>query len=170
VSAARVVWITGLPAAGKSTLAARVAERLRGVGVPCAVLDGDEVREALARPPGAGETERDEFYEALARLAARLAHQGLCVVVAATAPRRAHRDLARALAPAFTEVHLTTPAEVCEARDPKGLWRRARAGEVFELPGVGTPYEPPPAPEVVAQGGEDTAAIDAVVRLVVATP
>jgi adenylylsulfate kinase len=160
----RVIWFTGLPAAGKSTLAGRVAARLRKEGVPCAVLDGDEVREALARAPGAGAAERDAFYEALARLAALLARQGLCVLVAATAPRRAHRERARALAPAFAEVLVATSAEACAARDPKGLWRRARSGELRELPGAGAEYEPPASPELVAEGGEDPVALEALIR------
>ena len=157
-----MVWITGLPASGKSTLAARLERRLRGLGRAAAVLDGDEVREALVPRPGYSPQERDAFYETLARLAALLARRGLSVLVAATAPRRAHRASARSLAPRFVEVFVDVPAEECARRDPKGLWAQARAGAAPTLPGAGVPYEPPEAPEVRARGGEDDAAVEAV--------
>jgi adenylylsulfate kinase len=160
-----VVWITGLPGAGKSTLAGRVAARLRSRGVPCAVLDGDAVREALARPAGQGAAEREAFYAALARLAALLARQGLVALVPATAHRRAYREAARALAPRFVEVHVATPADACARRDPKGLYARARAGLVAGLPGADATYEAPLAAEVTAAGGEDEAAIARVASL-----
>jgi len=95
--------------------------------------------------------------------AALLAHQGQLVLVAATAPRRAHRAQARALAPRFLEVHVATPLAECRARDPKGLYAAATAGAAPDLPGAGAPYEPPASPEVVASGGEDEAAVQAVV-------
>jgi adenylylsulfate kinase len=159
-----VVWFTGLPSSGKSTLAGRARSRLAAAGVPVALLDGDEVRRALVPAPGYAPAERDAFYETLGRLAALLATQGLTVLVAATAHRRVHRDQARALAPRFVEVHVAaTPAE-CEGRDAKGLWAAARAGQAPHLPGAGTAYELPEAPEVVARGGEDQAALEAVLR------
>ncbi len=159
-----IVWITGLPASGKSTLAARIREALAKTGGACAILDGDEVRQALAHhdhsPAG-----RAAFYHALASLAALLAGQGLTVLVPATAPLRSHRAAARALFPRFLEVHVSTPAGECERRDPKGLYARARAGAAPDLPGPGAPYEPPVTPDVVATGGEDEGAAAAVVRL-----
>jgi adenylylsulfate kinase len=160
-----VIWITGLPASGKSTLAARLRERLDGLGRAAVLLDGDAVREALVPRPGYSPGERDAFYETLARLAALLARDGLTVIVAATAPRRTHRSAARALARRFLEVFVDVPPEECARRDPKGLWASARAGQAPTLPGAGVPYEPPEAPEVRAAGGEDTAAVDAVVGL-----
>jgi adenylylsulfate kinase len=165
MSAGAVVWVTGLPGSGKTTLAGRVAERLRAAGMGCAVLDGDEVRAALERPAGTGDAERDAFYAALARLAALLARQGLVVVVAATANRAAHRDLARALAPRYLEVLVATPAEECERRDPKGLYAAARAGRARGLPGLDAAYEAPAAPDVVAADGEDPAAVERVIAL-----
>lgn len=150
-----MVSITGRPASGKSTLGARLVALLRRQGLPCALLDGDEVRQALRRPAGRGAAERAGFYEDLARLAALLARQGLVAVVAATASRRASRERARALAPAFVEVWVATPAEECARRDPKGLYARARAGEIAGLPGGDEPFEEPAAPDVVARGGED---------------
>jgi adenylylsulfate kinase len=160
-----VAWITGLPSAGKSTLARRVAERCRAAGLPCALLDGDEVRAALVPPPGYDDEARDRFYGTLARLAALLAGQGLVVVVAATAHRRAWRERARHGAPRFVEVLVATPLDACAARDAKGLYARARAGGATALPGAGAEYEPPLAPDVVAAGGEDEAAAAQVAAL-----
>lgn len=152
MSAGVVVWFTGLPASGKTTLAHRVRDRLAPTG--CIVLDSDEIRAVLGADSYAA-TDRDAFYRTLADLAALLARQGHVVLVAATAPRRAYRDHARAQAPAFLEVWVRTPLAACEARDPKGLYRQARAGDAPGLPGVGAAYEPPPSPAVIATDGRD---------------
>jgi adenylylsulfate kinase len=164
-----VVWLTGLPASGKTTLARRIGGSLRERGVASCLLDSDAVRGALVhskRPLGYDEADRRAFYETLARLAALLASQGLCVLVAATAHRRLYRAIARQLAPRFFEVHVATPLSDCERRDPKGLYRAARADEASRLPGVGARYEPPVSPDAVAQGGEDSAAMGQIVELV----
>lgn len=157
-----VIWLTGLPQSGKSTLARHVRDRLdRAI-----VLDSDEVRTAL----GAEAYERDDrdrFYAALARLAALLARQGHVVLVPATAPRRAHRELARAEAPVFVEVWVQTPLALCEQRDQKGLYAQARRGEAPNLPGLGVAYEPPVAPEVTADGGHDERAVAEILHRVV---
>ncbi len=147
-----VVWFTGLPASGKSTLAEQARRRLGGV-----LLDGDVLRDVLEVEDFA---DRDAFYRRLAALAALLAHQGHVVFVAATAPRRAHRDHARAIAPRFVEVHVATPLADCERRDPKQLYAKARRGEAPLLPGVGVPYEPPYTPEVTTGDGDAIAAIE----------
>ena len=157
-----VVWVTGLPSAGKSTLARRVQAGLAARGRPAALLDGDEVRRCLVPGPGHLPAERDAFYETLARLAALLARQGLVALVAATAHRQAHRDRARELAPRFVEVFVRTPAAECERRDAKGLYALFREGKAPLLPGPGVPYQPPQAPEVVADGGQDDRAVEAV--------
>ncbi|WP_437478921.1 adenylyl-sulfate kinase [Sorangium sp. So ce1014] len=159
-----VVWITGLPASGKSTLAARVHRELLGEGRASCLLDGDEVRDALVPRPGYAPRERDDFYETLARLAALIARQGPLVIVAATAHRRAYRERARALAPRLVEVYMDVPPGVCRERDPKGLYRAAGAGEIDALPGAGPDYEAPPSPEIVARGGEDEAALGAILE------
>jgi len=156
-----VAWVTGLPSAGKSTFAAALVVRLRAAGAGAVLLDGDAVRAALRPAPGYDEAGRAAFYETLAGLAALVARQGLTAVVAATAHRRAFRERARALAPGFVEIFVDVPAEACAARDAKGLWARARAGGAPDLPGAGLPYEPPLAPEVVARGGQDGAALEA---------
>ena len=165
-----VVWVTGLPASGKSTFARALGEALRARGTAVAVLDGDEVRTALSPAPGYGTEERAAFYATLADLAALLAGQGLVVVVAATGHRRAFRERARARARRYLEVFVDVPAEVCAGRDTKGLWAAARGGEAPELPGAGVAYEAPRAPEVVARGGRDAAALERVVALLAAEP
>jgi adenylylsulfate kinase len=173
-----VVWVTGLPASGKSTFARRLRDRLRADGVAAAVLDGDAVRAALVPTPGYDPPGRAAFYETLGNLALALAADGLAVIVAATAHRRAFRDRVRARLssgagagrPRFLEVLVDVPPEVCAARDPKGLWAKARAGEAPELPGGAIGFEPPLAPEVVARGGEDDAAVEAAARALAAAP
>ena len=161
-----VVWLTGLPSSGKSLLAVHVAEQLRKAGRPSCILDGDRVRDVMVPRPGYSEEARDEFYATLAGFAGLLARQGLVVLVPATAHRRAFRERARGLAPRFIEVYLDVALETCARRDAKGLYARARAGEVGLLPGAGAAYEPPEAPEVVASGGEDTVARDRIIELV----
>jgi adenylylsulfate kinase len=159
-----------LPASGKTTLARQVQAQLARAARPAVLLDSDELREVLGERSYAPE-ERDRFYRALAALAVLLARQGAVVLVAATAPHRADRDRARAaLAEAgaeagpFVEVWVKTPLAVCEARDPKGLYARARRGEMSELPGVGVAYEEPRAPEVIAEDGADETALAAIAR------
>lgn len=155
-----VVWITGLPSSGKSTLGQRLQSRLNQAGRACVMLDSDEIRHSLVPPPGYSADERDAFYETLARLAALLSGQGIMVVVAATSNRAAYRARARALAPRFIEVHVQTPVEECMQRDSKGLYAQARAGKAPSFPGVGETYEAPEKPDIVASGGFDESAIE----------
>jgi len=157
--------MTGLPSSGKSTLAAHARARLAARGVACAILDGDAVRGALVPPPGYTDEARGAFYETLARFAALLAAQGLVVIVPATAHKAAYREQARRLAPHFIEVYVETSADECAARDAKGLYAAARAGQARDLPGVDVAYEAPSAPEIRAQGGLDEAAIARIVEL-----
>lgn len=159
-----VVWITGLPSSGKSTLAGRLQRRLRERGWPACTLDGDEVRAALVPSPGYTPAARDDFYATLARLAALLAGQGLVVVVPATAHRAEYRAAARRLAPSFLEVQMTTPEEECRRRDAKGLYAAIAGGRTAGLPGADVAYEPPEAPEVTAAGGHDDAAVERVLE------
>jgi adenylylsulfate kinase len=154
-----VVWFTGLPSAGKSTLAEAVRRHLLAAGRACVLLDGDDLRAALVPAPGHDENGRAAFYSTLARLAALLAQQRLIVLVAATANRRSYREEARRLAPRFVEVYLDVPLAICQTRDAKGLYARAAAGELPQLPGAGASYEPPQAPDVVARGVEDATSI-----------
>jgi adenylylsulfate kinase len=163
VTGGAVVWLTGLPASGKTTLAARIRDRLTALGAAAVLLDSDALRPVLAPELDYQPAARDEFYRRLAELAALIARQGCVAVVAATAPTRAQRARARASAPRFLEVYLDVGVEECAARDPKGLYARARAGAAPDLPGAGAPYEPPEAADVTARGGLDDAAVDAVV-------
>jgi len=165
-----VVWFTGLPASGKTTLAGRVQKVLAACRRPAVLLDSDALRPLLAPGLDYEVEDRAAFYCRLAELAAQLARQDLVVLVAATAPLRVHREAARARAPAFAEVYLDVSRQECEARDPKGLYASARSGGAPFLPGIGAAYEPPEHPDIVAAGGHDQAALDAIVWLVGARP
>lgn len=162
-----VVWIVGLPSSGKSVLARRIQTRLQAAGFAAALLDGDQVRASLDPRPGYDPESRSRFYGTLAHLAALLARQGLVAIVAATSHRRAFRERARALAPSFVEVFVDVPLETCAARDSKGLYAASGRGSVTELPGIGSGFERPLAPDVVASGGEDLdapAAVEQILR------
>ena len=156
-----VVWITGRPSAGKSTFAQAALVALRAQGVPCCLLDGDAVRDSLVPRLGYTTEARQAFYETLANLAALLARQDLVVLVAATAQRRAFRERARAVAPAFAEVWVDTPLDECVRRDTKGLYAAVRNGTLRGVPGGDEAYEPPASPDVIAHGGADEAAVAA---------
>jgi adenylylsulfate kinase len=164
MSSGRVVWITGFPSSGKSTLATTLRDRLCEARVACCLLDGDAVRDALVPRPGYDDVSRGHFYETLSKLAALLAGQELVVLVAATAHRRSYRERARALAPRFLEVWVNVPLEECRSRDAKGLYAAHAEGAVSLLPGQDADYEPPVNPDVVARGGRDA---EAVAQLVV---
>ena len=152
------IWMTGLPASGKSTVAAAVEARLVGEGRPAYVLDGDNLRHGLNGDLGFSADDRAENVRRTAEVAALLADAGVVVLVALVSPYRADRAAARAvherLELPFLEVHVATSLEECERRDPKGLYARARAGELTHLTGVDDPYEPPESPEVTVTGDE----------------
>jgi adenylylsulfate kinase len=151
------VWLTGLPASGKSTIARALSALLAGRGVRTVVLESDDLRRLFTPRPRYDAPERDRFYTALAELARFLAGDGVPVLVAATANLRAYRDRARAAIPRFLEVFVDCPLPVCRARDPKGIYRRAASGSAPNVPGVSAPYEPPLRPEVVVDGARDPA-------------
>lgn len=144
-----VIWLTGLPSAGKSTIASALAPALRARGERVEVLDGDVVRENLSKGLGFSKEDRDINIRRIGFVAELLARNGVKVVTAAISPYRAIRDEVRALAgDHFLEVYVATPLEVCESRDVKGLYARARGGQLSGLTGVDDPYEPPLHPEV----------------------
>jgi adenylylsulfate kinase len=149
------VWLTGLPASGKSAIAKALLDELHRRGIDAAVLESDALRTQLTPFPRYDEAERDEFYATMARWGADLARRGKAVIFDATANKRAYRDAARREIARFAEVFVDTPVEICAARDPKGLYRRART---TTLPGIHVPYEAPPAPELVVRGDRGTPA------------
>jgi adenylylsulfate kinase len=142
-SAAGVLWITGRPASGKSTLARALSEELASRGVRATIVDSDEARAAITPEPHYTAEERALFYRALAYLAARLAQEGIVAIVAATAHAAVYRHWARDLCPSLFLLYARCPLAVCESRDPKGLYRHARGDKKTTLPGVGVPFEEP---------------------------
>lgn len=149
-----VLWLTGLPGAGKSTLANALADLLRRRGLRATVLDGDRLRAGLNRDLGFSERDRFENVRRIAEVALLFADAGCIAIVAAISPRAAMRDDARHIVGAgFREVHVAASLEVCEARDPKGLYRKARRGELREFTGVSSPYEAPRAADLVLETG-----------------
>lgn len=151
-----VVWFTGLSGAGKSTLATLLASALRGRGVHVEVLDGDEVRTHLSKGLTFSREDRDTNIRRIGFVAKLLARSGACAITAAISPFRAIRDEQRAQAERFVEVYCCSSIEALAARDPKGLYRKALAGEIKGFTGIDDPYEEPLAPEVVAYTDRET--------------
>lgn len=142
------IWLTGLPASGKTALARALGRLLGEQGIATQTLDSDQLRHRLTPEPTYSPQERAWFYDVTAFIAELLTANGVNVLIAATASRRAYRQAARDRIARFAEVYLACPPGICRARDPKGLWERADRGEIENLPGAGAPYEPPLAPEV----------------------
>lgn len=145
------VWLTGLSGSGKSTLAFGLERSLIELGHACFVLDGDNIRHRLNRDLGFSPRDRAENIRRIAEVAYLMNDAGLIVVTAFISPYRADRRLAREIigAERFFEVHLSTPVAVCEQRDPKGMYKRAKAGEILDFTGVSAPYEAPESPALV---------------------
>ncbi len=147
------IWFTGLSGSGKSTVAGALSARLEAEGERTFVLDGDDLREGLNSDLGFASEDRAENVRRVAEVAllfSSAAHLTLVTVISPYAKGRGHaRARHEAAGVSFVEVHVATPLEVCEARDPKGLYRRARAGEIDRFTGVSDPYEVPESPEVV---------------------
>jgi bifunctional enzyme CysN/CysC len=154
------VWFTGLPGAGKSTIASAVEERLIEAGQPAFLLDGDNLRHGLNGDLGFDEDARRENVRRTAHVARLLADSGTVALVSLVSPYAAGREAAAALHAAddleFIEIFVDAPLELCEQRDPKGLYARARAGELAGLTGVGAPYEAPAEPDLVLGTREET--------------
>lgn len=143
------VWLTGLSGAGKTTTARVLEGELRSRGCRVEVLDGDEVRKNLTRGLGFSKEDRDENIRRLGYVAGLLTRNGVVVIVSVISPYRQVRGEVRAAIGDFIEVYVSTPIEVCEKRDVKGLYRKARSGELKGFTGIDDPYEPPEKPEVV---------------------
>jgi bifunctional enzyme CysN/CysC len=146
----RVIWLTGLPGAGKSTIAVALERELFNQGKQVYVLDGDRVRLGLAADLTYSPEGRRENIRRAGQVSRLFLDAGMIVVTAFISPYRADRDAVRALLPsgAFVEVFVSAPLEICERRDPKGLYAKARNGEVQSFTGVSAPYEPPLSPEI----------------------
>jgi adenylylsulfate kinase len=144
---APVLWFTGLSGSGKSTIAERVHQELERRGVEVEYIDGDALREVF---PGTGFTreQREEHLRRTGYMASRLAAHGVTVVASFVSPYRASRDFIRKLCPAFAEIYVSTPLEECERRDVKGLYARARRGEIRNFTGIDDRYEAPEHPEL----------------------
>lgn len=148
-----IVWFTGLSGSGKSSIADVVDRSLTQSGRHTMVLDGDNLRHGLNRDLGFSEADRDENVRRAAEAARLMAEAGLVVIVSLISPFRKEREVAREIAGdiPFLEVFIDTPLDVCEDRDPKGLYRRARAGQIRDFTGISAPYEAPDHPGLVVR-------------------
>ncbi|HEX2241200.1 MAG TPA: adenylyl-sulfate kinase [Actinomycetota bacterium] len=151
-----VIWFTGLSGSGKTTIAHMVEEKLVQSGVPVEVLDGDVVRENLSKGLGFSKEDRDTNIRRIAFVAHLLQRNGVFVITAAISPYRRVRHEARAMIKDFVEVFADAPLEVCESRDVKGLYAKARAGELKGFTGIDDPYEPPDFAEVIAHTDKES--------------
>jgi adenylylsulfate kinase len=161
-----VVWFTGLTSAGKSTLSSAVAHKLKQIGLSVELLDSDVVRQKLCAELGFSRHDREENVRRLGFVAELLARNGVIVLVAAVSPYRAVREEIRNNSSNFLEVYVNAPLEICERRDVKGLYRKARRGEIHDFTGVDDVYEPPLNPEVECRTDMET--LEACVQKVVA--
>jgi len=166
MKAAFAVWLTGLPASGKSTIAHALVHELASHGVDdVAVLESDALRRVLTPQPTYGEEERQTFYQSMVYIGSLLVTHAVPVIFDATANRRAYRAAARGRIDRFIEVYVDCPPQLCVARDPKGIYRSAQSGDASTVPGVQASYEPPEHPDVVVSGCSDTSdAAAAIIR------
>lgn len=162
------LWLTGLPASGKSSIVARLLPKLASLDMTAEVLESDAVRRILTPEASYSKEERELFYRALSFMAARLLAHGVNVIIDATASRRDYRDFARTLIPDLLEVSVECPLHVCMERDKKGTYRRGLQGESSTVPGLQEPYEAPLSPDVVINTTEllPDAGADEIVRLI----
>lgn len=152
------LWFTGLSGAGKSTIATLLVERLRAMDRTVELLDGDEIRKNLSQGLGFSKADRDANIQRIAFVAKLLSRNGVVAITAAISPYRETRDRARAEigSDRFVEIFVDCPLDVCEQRDVKGLYARARSGEIAQFTGISDPYEAPENPEVVLHTDRQT--------------
>lgn len=166
-----VVWLTGLPGSGKSTLADAIERQLHHMGKHTMVLDGDNVRSGLNKDLAFSPQDRQENVRRVAEVAKLMCDAGIIPIVALVSPFQADRDMARELfePDQFIEVWVETPPQLCAERDPKGLYRKAQAGQITNMTGVGQGYEAPTTSEVHAHGDTDLSENTALVIQAIAT-
>lgn len=150
------VWFTGLSGAGKTTIRMAIEQELRTQGYRLEVLDGDIVRQNLTKGLGFSKADRDENIRRIGFVANLLTRNGVIVLVSAISPYRAIREEVRDKIKDFVEVYVNAPLSVCEERDVKGLYKKARAGEIKQFTGIDDPYEPPFRPDVECKTNEET--------------
>lgn len=150
------IWFTGLSGAGKTTICGAVEQALRTQGYAVEVLDGDVVRENLTKGLGFSKADRDTNIRRIGFVSHLLTRHGVIVLVSAISPYRAVREEVRAQIGNFVEVFVNAPLAVCEERDVKGLYKKARAGEIKQFTGIDDPYEPPANPEVECRTDQET--------------
>jgi adenylylsulfate kinase len=150
-----VLWLTGLSGSGKTTIARKLEEHLVSQGHPCYVLDGDNIRHGLNSDLGFSESDRKENVRRISEVSALFADAGLIVITSFISPFKEDRQKARMKVPegSFVEIYLDTSLEVCEKRDPKSLYKKARKGEIPDFTGINSPYEPPEKAEIVLDTG-----------------
>ncbi|MFM7286928.1 MAG: adenylyl-sulfate kinase [Cyanobium sp.] len=153
-----ILWFTGLSGAGKSTLANAVNAALFERGLACYVLDGDNIRHGLCKDLGFSDADREENIRRIGEVAKLFVDAGVVALTAFVSPFKADRDKVRALVPTgdFIEIHCAADLGVCEQRDTKGLYAKARAGEIKEFTGISSPYEAPEAPELKVDTGSQS--------------
>lgn len=156
VSSGSTLWLTGLPCAGKTTVAVGVAARLMALGVAVEVLDGDVMRRTLGADLGFSRADRDTHVRRVAARCRQLNEAGVVAIAALVSPYRTTRDEVRRSISAFFEVFVDCPLEECVRRDVKGMYAQAKAGALSGFTGVGDPYEPPLAAEIVLRTAEET--------------
>ena len=150
------LWFTGLSGAGKSTLSQAIATRLQSCGAQVELLDGDIVRKRLSKGLGFSKEDRDENIRRIGFVCELLSNHGVIAIVAAISPYREIRDEVRSRIENFVEVYVECPIEVLAARDVKGLYKKALAGEILHFTGISDPYEPPLTPAVTIHSGRET--------------
>ena len=161
-----IIWLTGLPGSGKSTLAFALDQYLTSQNYHTYVLDGDNIRHGLNKDLGFSSLDRTENVRRVGEVAKLFLDAGLIVIVALISPFKTERDLVRKMVEdrEFTEVYVSTPLPVCESRDPKGLYKKARSGALKNFTGIDSVYEPPDKPEVTIDTSNAT--IDACVKMI----
>lgn len=164
---APVIWLTGLPASGKTTLANELKKYYDQKSLPCDILDGDEIRKTLSKDLGLSPEDRKEHNRRVIFVAKLLAKNGITTIIPLISPYRETRDNARKEIPKFFEVWVKASVDECKRRDPKGLYKKAQAGEIQNLTGLQAPYEEPKNPELIVD--TENQSVEESVNLIIST-